>query len=91
MCLVTIPRVRPHKYMDLTKAEALIFIVFSMMNDINLNLIELKKNPNAQLKGNFTADTISKLNNMGISIANLDWYEKAFLYATKICVKNILM
>jgi len=26
---------------------------------------------------------------MGISITNLDWYEKAFLYAPKICVKNI--
>lgn len=43
--LVTIPRVRPHKYLKLTKAEALIFfyIFFSIMNDI---VISLNKNLN---------------------------------------------
>ncbi|KMQ84868.1 abc transporter permease [Lasius niger] len=37
-CLVTIPRVRPHKYLDLTMAEALIFITFSMINDIVITI-----------------------------------------------------
>lgn len=33
MYMVSIPRVRPHKYMDLKEADALIFIIFNIIND----------------------------------------------------------
>jgi len=36
--LVTIPRVRPHKYLELTKAEALIFLIFSFVNDTVISI-----------------------------------------------------
>jgi len=89
MYLVTIPRVRPHKYLELTHAEALIFIIFSMMNDMVINISLQKTNPNLPLKSNFTADTISKLSNMGLNFDNLERYSKAIAFATKVCVKNI--
>jgi len=53
-CLVTISRARSHIYLDLNKAEAFIFILFNMINDIILH--ETKKNTES-LK--YTADTVS--------------------------------
>jgi len=50
---------------------------------LNINILESKNNPNASIKGNFIADTISKLDNIGLNISNLDWYNKAIAFATK--------
>ncbi|CAL1677524.1 unnamed protein product [Lasius platythorax] len=85
-CLVTIPRVRPHKYLDLTMAEALIFITFSMINDI---VITMSKRGTESLNVSFTADAYSKLANLGLVIENLDIHRKAIMYAFKICILNI--
>jgi len=88
MYLVTIPKIKPHTYLNLSKAEALIFIIFNMINDIVINLELRITNRKAPLKTNFTTDTISKLHNLSITFTNLDSYSKAIIYATKVCLIN---
>lgn len=85
MCLVTIPRVRPHKYLNLTKFEKLIFLIFSMINDIVQNI---GKN-NQEMTVSFTLDTTSKLTNLNLMIENIEVHKKAIIYACKSCVLNI--
>lgn len=85
-CLVTIPRVRPHKYLDLTRAEALVFITFSMINDV---VITMSKRGTDSLNVSFTADAYSKLANLGLVIDNLKIHKRAIIYAFKVCISNI--
>lgn len=85
MYLVTIPKIKPHTYLNLSKAEALIFIIFNMINDIVINLKLRITDRKAPLKTNFTADTISKLHDLSITFTNLDSYSKAIRYAIKVC------
>ena len=86
-CLVTIPRVRPHKFLELNKAESLIFLLCAIINDIVITTSG--KNKVEGLNTSFTADTYSKLNNLGISFENIDIYLKSFKYAAKVCSLNI--
>lgn len=60
-----------------------------MMQLSLINITIQKTNPNAPLRTNFTADTISKLVNLGIMIDSLEKYNKAIAYATKVCITNL--
>jgi len=91
MYLVTIPKVRPHEFLNLSKAEALIFIIFSMMNDMIINLANNQlrmSNANAPLKNKFTTDTIKRLNKLSITFTNLDCYAEAIAFAKEVCKAN---
>lgn len=85
MCLVTIPRVRPHKYLRLTKFKGLIFLIFSIINDF---VIAMSKNSN-DVVANFTSDTTSKLTNLNLMLDNINVHKKAIVFACKVCVLNI--
>lgn len=86
MHLVAIPKVAPHTYLNLSKAEALIFIIFNIINDIEINLKLRIKNEKAPLKTNYTTYTISKLHDLAITFTNLDSYSNAIKYAIKFCL-----
>lgn len=67
--LVTIPRVRPHAYLKLTKAESYIFVLFHVINDIMIMIT--KKLPINIENAAFTSDVLTKLNNIGMGITDL--------------------
>lgn len=88
MYLVAIPKIAPHTYLNLSKTEALIFIIFNMINDIVVNLILRITNQKVPLKTDYTTYTISKLHNLAITFTNLDSYSNAIIYAIKVCLIN---
>lgn len=60
--LCTIPRIRPHKYLELEKSESYLMVIFYIINDV---IISLK---NGKDRFDFTADTISKLKKTGFTV-----------------------
>lgn len=59
--LCTIPRIRPHKYLDMDSSENYLMVIFYIINDI---IISLKSGKD---KFDFTADTLSKLKKLGFT------------------------
>lgn len=60
--LCTIPRIRPHKYLDLQKSECYLMTIFYIINDV---VISLKTGKD---RFDFTADTMSKLKKINQTI-----------------------
>lgn len=89
MTLVAIPRVRPHKYLKLTKADGFIFLIFAMINDIVINLNNRRINPNLEMTASFTSDVTSELTNINTMPEAIDINKKAVVYACKVCMLNI--
>jgi len=98
--LVTIPKIKPHKYLNLSKVEAVIFITYNIIRDSVTNLKLQMSNPKTPLKANFTAETISKLNYLSLrfptslynklNFTSLDSYYNVISYAARVCITNII-
>lgn len=87
--MVTIPRVRPHKYLNLSKAEGLIFMFFAMLNDSVNMVMKKKKGDKSEFSQNFLQDKYSKLSNIGIEIENIKDYAECLRYLVNECNKHI--
>jgi hypothetical protein len=82
--MIAIPKVKPHKIMNLSSSEAHLMLSFHVINDA----YNSKKRKDKKYEGNFTSEVYSKMVNLGIDV-KVPILKKILNIVTKPCLSTM--